>query len=248
MNNISVLHNENSIHYGSSASSFSSGYLSEIVYGGIDGAITTFAVVAGASGANLSIKTILILGFANLIADGVSMSVGNYFSTKATRDNFYKHLARENWEIDHLREREIEEIREIYIAKGFQGKLLEEVVEVITSDRKIWLDTMMKDELGLILEERQPIHTALATFFSFFAIGLIPLLAFVFSSYLRFDTQNLFFISCLSTGLALGIIGYFRSKVTQKNPWISVIETLGLGGLAAAIAFYIGVVLERWVL
>jgi VIT1/CCC1 family predicted Fe2+/Mn2+ transporter len=243
MNNFSLYHNESQIHLQSGAS----GYLPEIVYGGIDGVITTFAVVAGAAGANMSIKTILILGFANLIADGFSMSVGNYFSTKANRDNYYKHFARENWEIDHLREREIEEIRDIYIAKGFRGKLLDSVVEVIISDRKVWLETMMKDELGLILEEKRPIQTAAATFFSFVGVGFIPLFAFTFLSAFNFHSSELFYISCLSTGLALGIIGYFKSRVTQKNAWFSILETLALGGLAAALAFYIGNWLEQFI-
>ncbi len=102
-------------------------YIAEFVYGGIDGAITTFAVVAGATGADLSISVIIILGFANLIADGFSMSVGNYFSTKAERDSYDKHKAVEYWEVEHLREKEIEEIREIYSRKGFKGELLEKV-------------------------------------------------------------------------------------------------------------------------
>jgi VIT1/CCC1 family predicted Fe2+/Mn2+ transporter len=242
----SLVHNESQIHFQSGAAYISNGYLPEIVYGGIDGAITTFAVVAGAAGANLSIKTILILGFANLIADGFSMSVGNYFSTKANRDNYYKHLARENWEIDHLREREIEEIREIYITKGFQGELLDNVVEVITSDRKVWLETMMKDELGLVLEEKKPIQTATATFLSFVGVGFIPLFAFTFLSPFHWDSLDLFYISCLSTGLALAVIGYFKSRVTQKNAFFSILETLALGGLAAVLAFYIGSWLEQF--
>ena len=89
-------------------------YLGEFVYGGIDGSVTTFAVVAGSAGANLESSIIIILGFANLIADGFAMSVGSYLSTKSEKQNYQKHQAIEYWEVDHLPDAEREEIREIY--------------------------------------------------------------------------------------------------------------------------------------
>ncbi len=89
---------------------FNREYISEFVYGGIDGAITTFAVVAGAAGAGMDASVVIILGFANLIADGFSMSVGSYFSTKTENDNYERHKTLEYWEIENLREKEIEEI------------------------------------------------------------------------------------------------------------------------------------------
>src|SRR6478609_4089823 len=98
---------EESIHSGRKFLLFNKEYIGEFVYGGIDGAVTTFAVVAGATGADLEISVVIILGFANLIADGFSMSVGNFFSTKAERDSYDKHKAIEYWEIEHLREKEI---------------------------------------------------------------------------------------------------------------------------------------------
>ncbi|HEX8546616.1 MAG TPA: VIT1/CCC1 transporter family protein, partial [Cytophagaceae bacterium] len=113
---------------------FNRDYITEFVYGGIDGAITTFAVVAGATGANLQLSVVIILGVANLIADGFSMSVGSFFSTKAEHDSYDKHKAIEYWEIENLREKEIQEIREIYQKKGFKGDLLEQVVAQIISD------------------------------------------------------------------------------------------------------------------
>ncbi|MDP5172401.1 MAG: VIT1/CCC1 transporter family protein, partial [Bacteroidia bacterium] len=98
-------------------------YLGEFVYGGIDGSVTTFAVVAGAAGADLSLGVILILGFANLIADGFSMSVGAYLSTKSERDNYEKHRKIEYAEVETIPEIEKEEVRDIYRAKGFEGEL-----------------------------------------------------------------------------------------------------------------------------
>jgi vacuolar iron transporter family protein len=224
---------------------FNKDYVAEFVYGGIDGAITTFAVVAGASGANLSISVIIILGVANLLADGFSMSVGNYFSTKAERDNYEKHKSIEYWEVENLREKEIEEIREIYARKGFKGELLEQVVSTITADKDIWVDTMMKEELEMVKDEKTPIKTATVTFIAFALIGLIPLLSYLSVWIFHLDQSNLFLYSCVLTGIGLAIVGYFKSIVTEKNKLISIAETLVLGGIAAALSYFVGAILEK---
>ncbi len=227
---------------------FDKTYISEFVYGGIDGAITTFAVVAGAAGADAAIYWVLIFGFANLIADGFSMSVGNYFAVKAERDNYEKHKAVEYWEIENLREKEIEEIREIYEAKGFKGELLDQVVEVITSNDDVWVDTMMKEELEMTKDDKTPVKTAFATFLSFNLIGIIPLLSYIIASLFDLNQDNLFLISCLATAGAMIIIGYLKSKVTEK-PWVKgILETLLLGGLAAFLAYFVGDLLAKYFL
>lgn len=221
-------------------------YIGEFVYGGIDGAITTFAVVAGAEGANLGITVVIILGIANLIADGFSMSVGNFFSTKAERDNFEKHRQIEYWEVENLREKEVQEIREIYEAKGFEGKLLEQVVEVITSNKDVWVDTMMKEELEMVKGNKTPYKTAGVTFVSFILVGAVPLLSYVFiGNDISTGTSNLFLYSCLLTAIALTIVGVLKSIVTEKNIIIGILETLLLGGIAALLAYYVGDVLAR---
>jgi VIT1/CCC1 family predicted Fe2+/Mn2+ transporter len=239
---------ETKLHAGNKVWYFNKDYISEFVYGGIDGAITTFAVVAGAAGANADLSWVLIFGFANLIADGFSMSVGNYFAVKADKDNYEKHRAIEYWEIKHLREKEVEEIREIYEGKGFKGELLEQVVEVIISDDDVWVDTMMKEELEMSKDDKTPIMTASATFLSFNLLGIIPLLAYVFAAIFHADRTNLFLISCISTGIALMIIGFLKSKVTQKSWSKGVMETLLLGGLAAFFAYFVGEVLAHYIL
>ena len=198
---------------------FEIGYVSEFVYGGIDGAITTFAVVAGSTGADLELAIVVILGFANLIADGFSMSVGSYFSAKADHDYFEKHKAVEYWEIENMRHKEIEEVREIYEAKGFKGKLLQQVVDVITSDEDVWVDTMMKEELEMIKEDKTPFKQAVVTFVSFNLIGFIPLTVYVLAALSDSDRSNLFMISCLSTAAGLTIIGSLKSLVTEQN-WL----------------------------
>lgn len=219
---------------------FDKTYIGEFVYGGIDGAITTFAVVSGAAGAEAGLYWVLIFGFANLIADGFSMSVGNYFSTKAERDNFEKHKAIEYWEVDNLREKEVQEIREIYEAKGFKGELLEQVVDVITADKDVWVDTMMKEELEMTKDDKTPIKTAFATFLSFNIIGIIPLLSYIAAAFFSIKLDNLFLLSCIATGIALAIVGYLKSRVTEKYWLQGVAETLALGGLAAFFAYFVG--------
>lgn len=221
---------------------FNKEYIAEFVYGGIDGAITTFAVVAGAEGASLGISVVVILGIANLIADGFSMSIGNFFSTKAELDNFEKHRQVEYWEIENLREKEIQEIHEIYKAKGFEGELLEKVVEVITSNKDVWVDTMMKEELEMVKSDKAPYKTAGVTFLSFILVGSVPLLSYFFAD---FNIEsNLFLYSCILTGVALGFVGSLKSIVTEKNILIGILETLLLGGLAASLAYFVGDVLQ----
>jgi len=227
---------------------FDKRYIGEFVYGGIDGAITTFAVVAGAAGANAAIYWVLIFGFANLIADGFSMSIGNYFSVKADRDNYEKHRAVEYWEIDNLREKEVEEIREIYEVKGFKGELLDQVVEVITSDNDVWVDTMMKEELEMTKDDKTPVKTALATFLSFNLIGIIPLISYITAALFDLNNDHLFLISCLSTGAAMILIGYLKSRVTETSSAKGIIETLLLGGLAAFLAYFVGDLLAYYFL
>lgn len=239
---------EDKLHSGDKIWLFNKEYIGEFVYGGIDGAVTTFAVVAGAAGAGADISWVLIFGFANLFADGFSMSVGSYFSTKTERDNYEKHRNIEYWEIEHLRDVEVQEIRDIYEAKGFKGELLEQVVEVITSDDDVWVDTMMKEELEMTKDPKMPIQTALATFVSFFLMGLVPLAAYVVALWTTIEESQLFLISCIATGISMAFIGNLKSIVTQQNRLKGILETLLLGGLAAFLAYFVGEVLAKYFL
>jgi VIT1/CCC1 family predicted Fe2+/Mn2+ transporter len=219
-------------------------YLGEFVYGGIDGCVTTFAVVAGAVGAALDSSVIIILGFANLLADGFAMSVGAYLSNRTEQDNYKKHEEVEYWEVDHLPEKEKEEVREIYREKGFEGELLEQVVEVISADKDRWVNVMMKEELGMMKDERSPIVLAAVTYMSFITIGLIPLLLYVWDFFSPIG-EGIFFYTSLLTGLGFVIIGILKTYVTQTSIWKGVLGTLLLGGIAAAVSYYVGFFLER---
>ncbi|WP_394351332.1 VIT1/CCC1 transporter family protein [Cyclobacterium roseum] len=220
-------------------------YLREFVYGGIDGAVTTFAVVAGAVGANLDPMVIIILGFANLFADGLSMSIGAYLSSKSEKENYDKHKNIEYWEVDNLPKKEREEIEEIYQEKGFEGELLQQVVDVIVSDRDRWVNEMMKDELNMMEETKSPFKIGLATLISFILIGFIPLTVYVWD-YFFTTAFDVFFWTCLLTGMAFLFVGALKSWVNQTGLFRSVVETLALGFVAALVAFYVGDLLEAF--
>jgi VIT1/CCC1 family predicted Fe2+/Mn2+ transporter len=220
-------------------------FIGEFIYGGIDGSVTTFAVVAGAAGAQLESSVVIILGFANLIADGFSMSVGAYLSTKSEQQQYDKHKAVEYWEVENMPDKEVEEIREIYANKGFEGELLDQVVAKITEDKDRWVDVMMKEELELQKETKSPFQTGLVTFISFILLGFIPLIVYVAdysSGGLHID---LFSSSSVLTLCTFAAIGFAKSYITQTSKIRSMLETLFLGGSAAILAYYVGVVLER---
>lgn len=239
--------NEQQIHKEVSFFGGSQNYLREFVYGGIDGAVTTFAVVAGAVGANLDPSIIIILGFANLFADGFSMSVGAYLSAKSEKENYKKHRNIEYWEVENIPDMERKEVEDIYKAKGFEGKMLQDVVDVIVSDKDRWVDEMMKNELEMIPDSKSPFKIGLATLISFILVGFIPLTVYVYD-YFRDISYDKFFWTSLFTGLAFLLIGWMKSYVNQTNTLKSITETLALGFIAALVAYYVGDILETFVL
>ncbi len=213
-------------------------FLRDWVYGGIDGAVTTFAVVSGVVGAELSSGIILVLGFANLIADGFSMAASNYSGTRAEQEEFdqvkqveYRHILLEP-------AGEQEEVRQIYKNKGFEGQELERIVDVITADRERWVRTMLTEEYGLPVKVRAPILAAIATFSAFSICGLIPLLPYLF------NFSHAFQWSMVMTGLVFFSIGSLKSKWSIFPWWRSGAETCLIGSGAAGLAYAVGHVLK----
>lgn len=213
-------------------------YLRDWIYGGIDGAVTTFAVVTGVAGAQLSTWIILALGFANLFADGFSMAASNYLGTKAEHDDWRRLEAIEYRHIDEAPEGEKEEVRQIFARKGFVGDELERIVELITSDRKRWVQTMLTDEYGLPQTVRSPWIAALSTFTAFLACGLVPLLPYLFG------TEHSLRFSIALTGIVFLTIGSIKSKWSSASWWRSGLTTLFVGMIAASLAYAAGVILK----
>lgn len=213
-------------------------YLKDAVLGSVDGTVTTFAIVAGVAGAAADIRIALVLGIANLLADGFSMAAGNFLSARTVRDELEKARKLEEHHIDQVPEGEREEIRQIFQAKGFSGEILDEIVRIITRNRKRWIETMLVEEHGLPLDTPSPRLAAGVTFTAFCAAGVIPLLPLIFAD--GFLTSSVFTFSAVATGFGFILIGMLKSVVLRSNLVRSVLETLVLGGLAAAIAFGVG--------
>ncbi len=223
-------------------------YVGEMVYGALDGIVTTFAVVAGSAGAGFGPGIIVVLGFANLLADGLSMAAGAYLSMKSGQSYYKAERAREEWEVENYPEGEREEIRQIYSRKGFAGKKLEALVELITSKKSVWVDTMMSEELGLVPEQKNPLKAGLFTYLAFVVAGLVPVLVFVVSLFSPLKASIAFPLSFLLTFATIFLVGSLRSLVIAKT-WLEAgLEMLLIGGLTAVISYGIGAFLGGLVL
>jgi vacuolar iron transporter family protein len=215
-------------------------YLKDMVYGGIDGTITTFAVVSGVVGADLAPGIVVILGLANLIADGFSMAVSNFMGTKAEQQFLHMIRKDEENEIDLIPEGEREEIRQIYAAKGFEGELLEQVVEVITADERVWVDTMLLEEHGLLLDGPEPKRAAWWTFVAFLVAGIIPVTPFILNLVIDGGIPAPFLWSSIATAATFFGIGLYKARVVGGNSIKAGLETVAVGGMAAVLAYGIG--------
>ncbi len=218
-------------------------YLGDFVLGAVDGTVTTFAIVAGAAGAGLSSGVAIVLGLANVVADGFSMAVSNYLKSRADRQIVERFRKMEEMHIDEIPDAEREEIRQIFANKGFDGAVLDEIVRVITRDRQRWVDTMLTEEWGLQLEMPSPVRAALTTFVAFVLAGLVPLLPLFLAAW--FAASEMFLASAVLTALTFFSIGWIRGRLTGHKPLPSGIETLLIGGTAAALAFFVGLILRE---
>jgi VIT1/CCC1 family predicted Fe2+/Mn2+ transporter len=217
-------------------------YLGDAILGGIDGCVTTFAVVAGAVGGGFPQIVVIVLGFANLIADGFSMAVSNYQNTKSQHELVEEARRTEERHIKQIPKGEEEEIRQIFAGKGFEGEVLRKIVEVITQDRRLWVDTMLTEELGLQIEGPQPLRAALVTFGAFVVVGIIPLIPFLFPI---LTPEQTFILSSVVTALAFLSIGMIKGLVLQRSVFRAGLETLLVGGAAAILAYLVGMWLRQ---
>lgn len=207
-------------------------YLRDWIYGGIDGTVTTFAIVAGVVGAHMPTTVLLILGFANLLADGFAMAASNYSGTKSERDDYERVLGIEQRHIALVPDGEREEIRQIFAAKGFSGADLERVVAVITADLALWAKTMAIEEYGLSPTPRSPVLAAASTFAAFIVCGCVPLLSYL--------TPGALGACIVATGVTFFGVGAVKSLWSPAGWLRSGLEVLAIGMSAAALAFAVG--------
>lgn len=211
-------------------------YIRDVVFSANDGLVTTFAVVAGVAGAKLAAAVVVILGVANMLADGLAMALGNYLGTKSRIDFERSNRELEEWEIHHIPTEEKAELEKIAKKRGIPAPRIAEWVTIMAATDKSWVDEMMVWELGIIPgREDNPVKNAVATLAAFVSAGFIPLLPYVF----RFP-GNRFAASIAITAVTLFVVGALRVLVTRRGWLRSGIEMLLVGGAAAAVAYAVG--------
>jgi len=219
-------------------------YIGNMVYGGLDGIVTTFAVVSGVAGAQLGSRVVLIMGLANLLADGFSMAVGSYLSAKSQREYYEREEAREAWEVEHFPEGERAELLEIYRGQGYSEQDAQQLVAIQSRVPERWVKAMMIDELGLMNDERKPLVSALATFLAFGVAGSIPLGAYLAGLITSIVPGTAFQTSLGLSAVALFALGAAKVFITERNFLKSGTEMLVVGGLAAGVAYVVGTLLK----
>jgi len=217
-------------------------YVSEIVYGSVDGVVTTFAIVAASAGANLPSPVIFVLGFANLFADGFSMGVSAYLAKRAEQDEVAKKRRRldESLNDEKARAKEIKSHLNVY---GLKGGLLSQVLERIAKSKPA-SRAFLRRHSNIAEEPENPLLVGVFTFIAFIVVGALPILIYAFEVTFDADNSNAFLISSLSALLAFTIVGYFKGKVTHSSKIKAVVETVLLGSIAALIAYGVGYYLD----
>ena len=222
-------------------------YFKEIIYGGIDGIVTTFAVVAGFFGAAFSTDTtaqisfmvVLLFGLANLFADAASMGLGNFLSVRSEKDLYYSKRKEEGRAIVENTEIERQKTITLLQEKDFSDQDAQTLANLYTKNNSYWVDFLMQHERELSDPRgEKEIFTGLATFFSFMVFGAIPLLPFILQK--EGDALTAFLLSIVGTFAALTALGLLKWRAIGTRFWSSLLEVVLVGGVAAVLAFVVG--------
>ncbi|MBI2589580.1 VIT1/CCC1 transporter family protein [Candidatus Berkelbacteria bacterium] len=212
-------------------------YIKDLVFGANDGLITTFAIVAGVAGADLPISVVLILGFANLFADGFSMAAGDYLGSRSELDFVQSERADLEKAILKTPSEAKKALSEYYYSQGFRDSVLTELTRIVSSHRRAWVEALARGRFRLPAEDGQPYKNAGAIFLAFILVGSLPLLPFILA------LPNAFLTSILVTTLTLFVLGALRTRVTRQDWFMSGLEMLAVGALAAGVAYAVGALL-----
>ena len=207
----------------------------DIVIGMSDGLTVPFALAAGISGvAGAATKLVVLAGLAEIAAGSIAMGLGGYLAARTDFEHYVTEQNRENWEIDHLPEREKEEVADVFRNYGMEEAHIKPILDAMSSNRDKWLDFMMRFELGLEAPDPKRARiSALTIGLSYILGGFIPL-----SSYILI--HNLFtalIISIVVTLIALFLFGYIKGRFTGTKPLKAGFQTVLVGGVAAGVAF-----------
>jgi len=218
--------------------------ISDVILGGQDGLVNVLGVTLGVASATNNPFVILVAGLAATFAETISMAAVAYTSVKADRDYYNAERALEEEEVEKIPRHEVEEIREIYAKKGFKGKLLNDVVKVITSNKKVWVDTMMTEELNLSPRfGGSPLKSAAIVFIATFIGSLIPLIPFALFSLLTVGSAIV--VSLVLSVVVLFFVGAAKAKLTVGNWFVSGMELAIIGTIAAGTGYFIGLGLGK---
>lgn len=209
--------------------------LKDFILGGQDGLVNVLGIILGIAIATHDVKIVIIAGLAAAFAESVSMGAVAYTSTKAETDYYLSQQKLEESEIESVPARERKEIRDIYYKKGFRGELLNKIVSNITSDKKRWVDIMMKEELGLSSEAAHPMKSAIVVFFAALIGSFIPLTAFFFA-----PMKIAVILSLIISAIALFITGAIEAKLTVGNWAKKGLQLMMIGMIAALVGFLVG--------
>lgn len=222
-----------------------SNHIRDFVFGFGDGINTSLGIVAGVGGANSSPDFIILAALVGMFTGAKAMAVQNYLAVKSQREILESEIKREEYEIETYPEEERLEIEEIYRAKEFDEDLIKRVSEKITSNKKVWLKTMLTEELGLNLDILgNPIKGALIMFASFIIGGILPILPYLLSKTGFVPLQFSLWIAIAISITSSFIIGAKKAKLAKKN-WVKGgIEMSGLGTGIALLGYGIGAELD----
>jgi predicted membrane protein (TIGR00267 family) len=210
--------------------------LSDIILGGQDGLVNVLGVILGVAAATSDPRIVLVAGLAATFAESVSMGAVAYTSTLADADYYEAERAREFRHITEVPHLEKNEVREIYARKGFEGELLEHIVETITANEDVWVAVMMSEEHQLSpTDRRQAIKSALVVGFSAIVGSLIPLAPFAF-----LPVGHSMWVAVAVTALVLFGVGAYKARIMVGNPGKSGLEMAVIGTLSALVGYLVG--------
>lgn len=215
--------------------------LREFILGCQDGVVNVLGIVLGVAVGTQSAGIVILAGLAATFAESISMAAVAYTSSKAAADFYKQQWKKELGEIHSKPEAEREEIRQIYREKGFSGEMLEKIVETICSNQKVWLETMMTEELHLSRDGHNPLQQAVGVGISAFVGSLVPLFPFFLVPSVSLSTAIL--ASLVFSALLLFAMGTYKGALTKENILKSGLEIAIIGLLAAAAGFLVGALL-----
>lgn len=213
--------------------------LRDVILGGQDGVVNALGIVLGVAAAGGNVHILVATVLAASAAEAISMGAVAYTSAVSQRDYYEAELRKERYEIEKYPHMETEEVRRIYEEKGFKGKVLEEIVATIVSDKKIWTDTMMREELGIEKVETRNILRSAAVVGVTTAIGsMVPLLPFFSSSLLTTSFRNELILSVIVCAIVLFGVGAYQAISLVGSWWKSGIRMVVIGLSAAFIGYF----------